>query len=98
MFDFYAQQSYLSEDDDVVYSQLLNKRTGTLKFYDVLRRIYVTLTLLALILSKFTAVWWLNQASTTYNKEAMRHRKLVRFNYTGMFIRVTRVFEKYIEF
>ena len=73
------------------YSHLPNTRTGTLNFDDVLRQIYVILTVLEMILRKFPVVWWLNQVSTTCKKEAMRLKKSVKFNHSGTLIRVLKV-------
>ena len=46
------------------YSRLPNKRTGMLNFDDVLRQIYVILTVLEFILSELPALGWFNQVST----------------------------------
>jgi len=51
------------------YFHLPNKRTNMIRFYEVLRQIYVMLTtILELILRKIQIVW-LNQVFTTSNKE-----------------------------
>ena len=62
-----------------------------LTFYDILRQIYFILTVLEMILRKFPVVWWLNQVSTTCNKEATGLTRSVKTNHTGTFIRELRV-------
>ena len=65
----------------VQYSNHSYKRTG------MIHCIYVILTVLELILSKFPVISWLNQVSTISNEGVMRLTNTVKCNHTGTFIR-----------